>query len=156
MHSPKYVEVPCCVPEPCAAWFVSNLRYIMSVLWLTLLRNWSCWTLQALSKTLTVDELFYLKEQFALFQPNKNGTIALENLRMVSMWIIQHFFSHMSGVILKGRKGSWATFLVFWIGIDETCHWCNERVSGAWAACFGNDSVLDCASFCSFSVPVLT
>ncbi|KAJ8441921.1 hypothetical protein Cgig2_020066 [Carnegiea gigantea] len=37
--------------------------------------------LRALSKTLTVDELFYLKEQFALFEPNKNGTIALENLR---------------------------------------------------------------------------
>lgn len=38
--------------------------------------------LRALSKTLTVDELFYLKEQFALFEPNKTGTIALENLRM--------------------------------------------------------------------------
>ncbi|XP_038721284.1 CDPK-related kinase 5-like [Tripterygium wilfordii] len=37
--------------------------------------------LRALSKTLTVDELFYLKEQFALLEPNKNGTISLENIK---------------------------------------------------------------------------
>ncbi|PPS07296.1 hypothetical protein GOBAR_AA13350 [Gossypium barbadense] len=39
--------------------------------------------LRALSKTLTVDELFYLKEQFALLEPNKNGTISLENIKAV-------------------------------------------------------------------------
>ena len=38
---------------------------------------------QALSKTLTVDELFYLKEQFALLEPNKNGAISLENIKVV-------------------------------------------------------------------------
>ncbi|XP_020978629.1 CDPK-related kinase 5 isoform X2 [Arachis ipaensis] len=37
--------------------------------------------LRALSKTLTVDELFYLKEQFTLLEPNKNGTISLENIK---------------------------------------------------------------------------
>ncbi|KAL2930771.1 CDPK-related kinase 5 [Bienertia sinuspersici] len=36
---------------------------------------------EALSKTLTIDELFYLKEQFALLQPSKNGTISLENIK---------------------------------------------------------------------------
>ncbi|XP_057965679.1 CDPK-related kinase 5-like [Malania oleifera] len=41
--------------------------------------------LRALSKTLTVDELFYLKEQFALLEPNKNGSIALENIRTALM-----------------------------------------------------------------------
>ncbi|PQQ01948.1 CDPK-related kinase 5 [Prunus yedoensis var. nudiflora] len=41
--------------------------------------------LRALSKTLTVDELFYLKEQFALLEPNKNGTITLDNIRMALM-----------------------------------------------------------------------
>ncbi|KAL9333468.1 hypothetical protein Peur_073607 [Populus x canadensis] len=41
--------------------------------------------LKALSKTLTVDELFYLKEQFASLEPNKSGSITLENLRMVLM-----------------------------------------------------------------------
>ncbi|KFK34304.1 hypothetical protein AALP_AA5G127600 [Arabis alpina] len=37
--------------------------------------------LRALSKTLTVDELFYLREQFALLEPSKNGTISLENIK---------------------------------------------------------------------------
>ncbi|OAY70668.1 CDPK-related protein kinase [Ananas comosus] len=38
--------------------------------------------LRALSKTLTVDELFYLKGQFALLEPNKDGCITLENIKM--------------------------------------------------------------------------
>ncbi|KAL5099302.1 hypothetical protein RYX36_003629 [Vicia faba] len=37
--------------------------------------------LRALSKTLTVDELIYLKEQFSLLEPNKNNTISLENIK---------------------------------------------------------------------------
>ncbi|AES94744.1 putative protein kinase CAMK-CDPK family [Medicago truncatula] len=37
--------------------------------------------LRALSKALTVDELIYLKEQFALLEPNKSGTINLENIK---------------------------------------------------------------------------
>ncbi|KAG6415655.1 hypothetical protein SASPL_123069 [Salvia splendens] len=37
--------------------------------------------LRALSKTLTADELFYLREQFALLEPNKNGTICLDNIK---------------------------------------------------------------------------
>ncbi|MED6221337.1 CDPK- kinase 5 [Stylosanthes scabra] len=41
--------------------------------------------LRALSKTLTVDELFYLKEQFTLLEPNKNGTISLENIKAALM-----------------------------------------------------------------------
>ncbi|GMN37562.1 hypothetical protein TIFTF001_006910 [Ficus carica] len=41
--------------------------------------------LRALSRTLTVDELFYLKEQFALLEPNKNGTISLDNIKMALM-----------------------------------------------------------------------
>lgn len=41
--------------------------------------------LRALSKTLTGDELFYLKEQFSLFEPNKNGTIGFENVKMALM-----------------------------------------------------------------------
>ncbi|KAL0389245.1 UNVERIFIED_CONTAM: CDPK-related protein kinase [Sesamum calycinum] len=35
---------------------------------------------EALSKTLTEDELFYLKQQFALLEPSKNGTISLDNI----------------------------------------------------------------------------
>ncbi|GAV72482.1 Pkinase domain-containing protein [Cephalotus follicularis] len=41
--------------------------------------------LRALSKTLTVDELFYLKEQYVLLEPNKNGTISLENIKAALM-----------------------------------------------------------------------
>ncbi|XP_072972918.1 CDPK-related kinase 5-like isoform X1 [Typha angustifolia] len=41
--------------------------------------------LRALSKTLTVDELFYLKGQFALLEPNKNGCITLESIKMALM-----------------------------------------------------------------------
>ncbi|XP_061342023.1 CDPK-related kinase 5-like isoform X2 [Gastrolobium bilobum] len=41
--------------------------------------------IRALSKTLTVDELFYFKEQFALLGPNKNGTISLENIKEALM-----------------------------------------------------------------------
>ncbi|KAL0430306.1 UNVERIFIED_CONTAM: CDPK-related protein kinase [Sesamum radiatum] len=37
-------------------------------------------SIQALSKTLTEDELFYLKKQFALLEPSKNGTISLDNI----------------------------------------------------------------------------
>ncbi|GKV22469.1 hypothetical protein SLEP1_g32338 [Rubroshorea leprosula] len=40
--------------------------------------------LRALSKTLTFEEIFYLKEQFALLEP-KNGSITLENIRMALM-----------------------------------------------------------------------
>ncbi|XP_073104598.1 calcium/calmodulin-dependent serine/threonine-protein kinase 1 isoform X2 [Elaeis guineensis] len=38
--------------------------------------------LRALAKTLTVTELAYLQEQFALLGPNKNGYISLQNLKM--------------------------------------------------------------------------
>lgn len=41
--------------------------------------------LRALSKTLTVDELYYMKEQFALLEPSKTGSINLENIRMALM-----------------------------------------------------------------------
>ncbi|KAJ8549999.1 hypothetical protein K7X08_033706 [Anisodus acutangulus] len=41
--------------------------------------------LRALSKTLTVDELVHLKKQFALLEPNKNGTINLDNIKAALM-----------------------------------------------------------------------
>ncbi|XVF67612.1 hypothetical protein PTKIN_Ptkin10aG0135300 [Pterospermum kingtungense] len=40
--------------------------------------------LKALSKTLTVDQLFYLRKQFALLEP-KNGSITLENIKTALM-----------------------------------------------------------------------
>lgn len=41
--------------------------------------------LRALSKTLTVDELYYLKEQFSLLEPSKNGSISMENIKAALM-----------------------------------------------------------------------
>ncbi|KAL1290547.1 CDPK-related kinase 5 [Arachis ipaensis] len=41
--------------------------------------------LRALSKTLTADELYYLREQFALLEPSKNGSISLENISKALM-----------------------------------------------------------------------
>ncbi|KAI3665719.1 hypothetical protein L6452_44349 [Arctium lappa] len=41
--------------------------------------------LRALVKTLTTDELFYLKEQFSLLEPTKNGSISMENFKMALM-----------------------------------------------------------------------
>lgn len=53
------------------------------------------WALgQALSKTLTVDELFYLREQFALLEPSKNGTISLENIKAVGFVSIYFYLRY--------------------------------------------------------------
>ncbi|KAK6159372.1 hypothetical protein DH2020_006686 [Rehmannia glutinosa] len=41
--------------------------------------------LRALSKTLTVDELFYLKEQFNLMFPDSSGGITLDTIKMALM-----------------------------------------------------------------------
>ncbi|MQL99259.1 hypothetical protein Taro_031993 [Colocasia esculenta] len=41
--------------------------------------------LRALAKTLTVNQLFYLREQFAMLGPNKNGYISLQNFKTVVM-----------------------------------------------------------------------
>ncbi|KAK6136855.1 hypothetical protein DH2020_029410 [Rehmannia glutinosa] len=41
--------------------------------------------LRALSKTLTVDELFYLKEQFNLMLPDASGAITLDTIKMALM-----------------------------------------------------------------------
>jgi len=40
---------------------------------------------QALAKTLTIDQLFYLRGQFALLGPNKSGQISLQNMKMALM-----------------------------------------------------------------------
>lgn len=41
--------------------------------------------LRAVAKTLTVAQLFYLREQFALLGPNKSGYISLQNFKAVLM-----------------------------------------------------------------------
>ncbi|CAN6306520.1 unnamed protein product [Urochloa humidicola] len=41
--------------------------------------------LRALAKTLTIDQLFYLREQFTLLGPNKSGHISLQNMKTALM-----------------------------------------------------------------------
>lgn len=60
--------------------------------------------MQALSKTLSIDEQSYFKIQFALLEPNKNGTISLENIKEVCIIslvfhfsaIVYYFFSEIT------------------------------------------------------------
>lgn len=40
--------------------------------------------MQALAKALTENELVYLRAQFMLLGPNKDGSVSLENFKMVS------------------------------------------------------------------------
>lgn len=40
---------------------------------------------QALSKALTEDELVYLRAQFQLLEPNKDGFVTLDNFRRVQV-----------------------------------------------------------------------
>lgn len=43
--------------------------------------------LQALAKTLTVPQLAYLRDQFALLGPNKSGFISMQNFKTVSSFL---------------------------------------------------------------------
>jgi Ca2+-binding EF-hand superfamily protein len=44
--------------------------------------------MQALSKALTEDELVYLRAQFSLLEPNGDGSVSLDNFRMVTAFSI--------------------------------------------------------------------
>ncbi|KZV47517.1 CDPK-related kinase 5 [Dorcoceras hygrometricum] len=59
--------------------------------------------LRALSKTLTADELFYLKEQFELLEPNKNGTISLENIQAVASVLDQALKKNATDAMNESR-----------------------------------------------------
>lgn len=61
---------------------VSILRHMKAYMRSSTLRKAA---LRALVKTLTTDELFYLKEQFSLLEPTKNGSISMENIKMALM-----------------------------------------------------------------------
>lgn len=77
--------------------------------------------LQALSKTLTIDELVHLKQQFSLLEPNKNGTINVDNIKAVCLLpnlICYHFYDFASVPDLYNRMIS--------PGPDEKCNRCHE------------------------------
>ncbi|XP_022963277.1 CDPK-related kinase 5-like [Cucurbita moschata] len=74
-------------------WFkdCKEVKIPLDVRLLKLMRAYMCSSslrkaaLKALSKTLSEDELSYFKIQFALLEPNKNGTISLENIKETLM-----------------------------------------------------------------------
>lgn len=74
-------------------WFNNSkeLKIPLDVHLLKLMRVYMCSSslrkaaLKALSKTLSIDELSYFKIQFALLEPNKNGTISLANIKETLM-----------------------------------------------------------------------
>ena len=47
---------------------------------------------QAFSKTLSEDGLFYLQAQFLLLRPSKNGQVSFDNFKSVSAWVWLHLF----------------------------------------------------------------
>ena len=83
---------------------------------------------------MTADEQFFLKEQFALLEPKKSGSITLENLRMVG--VLFSFISEMAWLhdfIVK----SFVPLILYSAGLDEKCNKCNEGFSHPWFSCLG-------------------
>ncbi|PKA49496.1 CDPK-related protein kinase [Apostasia shenzhenica] len=66
----------------------NSVKVPLDILIFRLMKAYTCSSslrkaaLRALSKSLTMDEIFYLKRQFILLEPNKNGYITLENIKM--------------------------------------------------------------------------
>ncbi|XP_020551820.1 CDPK-related protein kinase-like isoform X3 [Sesamum indicum] len=78
--------------------------------------------LGALSKTLTVDELFYIKQQFALMLPDENGGISLETIKMQALKKNatgaaeeSHFLDLLNPVITECYFSILLRSLTFWI-----------------------------------------
>ena len=61
---------------------------------------------QTLAKTLTVAQLAYLREQFTLLGPNKNGFISMQNFKTVSSFpnLIFSYFNTL-----------WSHYKYWWI-----------------------------------------
>ncbi|ONM60069.1 CDPK-related kinase 1 [Zea mays] len=59
--------------------------------------------LRALAKTLTTNQLFYVREQFELLGPNKNGYISLQNLKSVSKWNVQALVKNSTDAMKDSR-----------------------------------------------------
>lgn len=61
---------------------VSILRHMKGYMRSSALRKAA---VRAVVKTLATDELYYLKEQFSLLEPSKNGSISMENIKATLM-----------------------------------------------------------------------
>lgn len=92
-----------------------------------------------MSKTLTADELFYLKEQFALLEPDKNGSIKLENIRSVSISTLSS--SALPRFLLK-PEGLISLLFSCHVGADEIWNRCYEGVAHSGFSCLGTDTTV--------------
>ncbi|PWA98454.1 CDPK-related protein kinase [Artemisia annua] len=68
--------------------------------------------LRALSKTLSVDELFYLKEQFSLLEPTKNGSINMETHGYIKSYLFNSQLLNLLKLALQSRS---------WLLISHEC-----------------------------------
>lgn len=118
--------------------------------------------LQALSKAITEDELYYLRAQFTLLEP-KHGYVSLDNFRTVShgyyiifsapafgyilavfliiFYITMSFTQYIQYVLLVDRFDLFICrylFMTLWLmvnksaGSHEKFNWCHEGVKGSW------------------------
>lgn len=65
--------------------------------------------LQALSKALTEDELVYLRAQFSLLEPNRDGRVSLENFKMVI------YCFYLISLSFLSRVGYWSEHRVLFL-----------------------------------------
>ncbi|PON53519.1 Serine/threonine protein kinase [Trema orientale] len=72
----------------------------------------------ALSKTSTVDELHYMKEQFALLELKKNGTISLKNIKVTSV-----------RNATDAMKDSHVPDVLAWVGALTISYWCEDLLN---------------------------
>lgn len=88
---------------------------------------------QALAKTLSFMQLAYLRQQFHLLGPNKNGFISLQNFKTVSSprSLSQFSSTTMFEIFLL-------TIGITWAGFDESFNRCNERIGGDRIRPYGN------------------
>ncbi|ONK78517.1 uncharacterized protein A4U43_C02F19610 [Asparagus officinalis] len=74
-------------------WFrdCQDVKIVLDIAIYRLVRSYICSSslrksaLRSLAKTLTVDELVYLRQQFALLGPSKSGSISLQNFKNAFM-----------------------------------------------------------------------
>ncbi|KAG0485260.1 hypothetical protein HPP92_009140 [Vanilla planifolia] len=74
--------------------------------------------LRALSKTLSVDDIVYLKGQFDLLEPNKNGCLTLDNLKMA---LLKHLTDAMKELRVQDILVSLNALQYRKMDFDEFC-----------------------------------
>ncbi|CAI9101083.1 OLC1v1038329C1 [Oldenlandia corymbosa var. corymbosa] len=74
--------------------------------------------LKALSKALTEDEMVYLRAQFMLLEPNKDGRVSLENFKMA---LLRNATDAMKESRVPDILNAMAPLSYRWMDLDEFC-----------------------------------